>query len=320
MATIAATNSFRTTAPGAYDRVFYSGMAIAMALTVVTGFARTYYLRSYFGPSVSVTGGTALSPLVHLHGALFTAWMVLFIVQTALVATRRVAIHRRLGLAAVALAVAMVVVGTKTAIIAAARGSAPPGLEPLVFLVVPIFDMILFSGFVATAVWRRRDKEAHKRLMLLAYASIIVAGVARIPGVIALGPLGFFALSFLFVAVRDDLRPVVARPDSLGLQVGTRAACPLGAGPPRAIEHRRVAIVCGVSDRFLGSSAFALRATARPARTLGVSPPHPQRSARTLGVSPRTLCEVPALSASVPAPSAKSPHPPANEVSYSPLS
>ena len=199
MATIAASNSFRTTAPSAYDRVFYSGMAIAMALTVVTGFARTYYLRSYFGPTASVTGGTALSPLVHLHGALFTAWMVLFIVQTALVATRRVAIHRRLGVAAVALAIAMVVVGTKTAITAAARGSAPPGLEPLVFLVVPIFDMILFSGFVATAVWRRRDKEAHKRLMLLAYASIIVAGVARIPGVIALGPLGFFALSFLFV-------------------------------------------------------------------------------------------------------------------------
>ena len=199
MATIAATHSFRTTAPGAYDRVFYSGMAIAMALTVATGFARTYYLRSYFGPSTSVTGGTSLTPLVHLHGALFTAWMVLFIVQTALVATRRVAIHRRLGLAAVALAVAMVVVGTKTAITAAARGSAPPGLEPVVFLVVPIFDLILFSGFVATALWRRRDKEAHKRLMLLAYASIIVAGVARIPGVIVLGPLGFFALSFLFV-------------------------------------------------------------------------------------------------------------------------
>ena len=200
MATIAATTIPRTT-PGAYDRVFYSGMAIAMALTVVTGFARTYYLRSYFGPSTSVTGGTALSPLVHLHGALFTAWMALFIIQTALIATRRVAIHRRLGLAGVALAAAMVVVGTQTAIAAAARGSAPPGLEPLVFLVVPIFDLILFSGFVGTAVWRRRDKEAHKRLMLLAYASIIVAGVARIPGVIALGPLGFFAASFMFAVI-----------------------------------------------------------------------------------------------------------------------
>lgn len=201
MATIAATTYSRTTAPGAYDRLFYSGMALTMALTVVIGFARTYYLRSYFGPSTSVTGGTALSPLVHIHGALFTAWIALFIVQTALVAARRIAIHRALGLAGVALAAAMVVVGTQTAIAAAARGSAPPGLEPVVFLVVPLFDLILFSGFVATAVYRRRDKEAHKRLMLLAYMSIIVAGVARIPGMITLGPLGFFAVSFLFAVV-----------------------------------------------------------------------------------------------------------------------
>ncbi len=198
MATIVATNTARIAAPGASDRMFYTGMSLAMALIVFAGFARTYYLRGYFGPSTSVTGGTSLSPLVHLHGILFTAWMMLFIVQTGLIAARRVAVHRRLGIAGVALAAGMVVVGTKTAITAAARGSAPPGLEPLVFLVVPLFDMVLFAGFVAMAVWRRRDKEAHKRLMLLAYVSIIVAGVARIPGVITLGPLGFFALSFLF--------------------------------------------------------------------------------------------------------------------------
>ena len=198
MATIAATAA-RAKAPGAHDRLFYSGMAILMSLTVVIGFARTYYLRSYFGDQISITGGTALTPLVHIHGLLFTAWMVLFIVQTALVATRRVAIHRRLGMAGVALAAAMVVVGTKTAIVAAARGSAPPGIEPLTFLVIPLFDLVLFSGFVATAVWRRRDKEAHKRLMLLAFVSIIVAGVGRIPGVGALGPPVFFGLSLLFV-------------------------------------------------------------------------------------------------------------------------
>lgn len=199
MTTIVATHAVRANTPGTYDRVFYSGMAVLMALTVVFGFARTYYMRGYFGAPPSVTGGTSLSPLVHVHGALFTAWMVLFIVQTALVAARRVAVHRRLGIAGVALAAAMLVVGTKTSIAAAARGSAPPGIEPLVFLVVPLFDMVLFAGFVATAVWRRRNKEAHKRLMLLAYVSIIVAGVARIPGIISFGPLAFFALSFLFI-------------------------------------------------------------------------------------------------------------------------
>src|ERR1700682_958818 len=89
---------------GAYDRVFYGGMAIAMALTVLAGVAPTYYLRFFGdGPRATVSGGPFTS-LVHVHGALFTGWVVLFIVQTALVATHRVAVHRRLGVAGAVLA------------------------------------------------------------------------------------------------------------------------------------------------------------------------------------------------------------------------
>jgi len=86
-----------------------------------------------------------------------------------------------------------------TAIHAAARGSAPPGVSPIAFLAVPLGDMFLFSLFVGMALWYRRDKEAHKRLMLLAYVSILAAAVARWPGVLPLGPFGFFGLTFLFV-------------------------------------------------------------------------------------------------------------------------
>jgi hypothetical protein len=136
-----------------------------------------------------------------VHGALFTAWVLLFIVQTALVAGHRVALHRRLGVAGAVLAAAMILAGTMTAIASAARGSAPPGVDPLTFLVIPLFDMILFASFVIAALVRRRDKEAHKRLMLLAYMSIIVAAVARLPGVLPGGPPAFFGLSFLFVVV-----------------------------------------------------------------------------------------------------------------------
>lgn len=184
---------------GAYDRLFYGGMAVAMGLTVFAGFAATYYLRLLDGgPKVTLTGGP-FTGLVHLHGALFTAWVLLFIVQTALVSSRRVAVHRRLGVAGGVLAAAMVAAGTTIAIATAARGSAPPGMDPLAFLIIPLFDMVLFSIFVATALTLRRDKEAHKRLMLLAYVSIIVAAVGRLPGVLAMGPPGFFGLSFLFV-------------------------------------------------------------------------------------------------------------------------
>jgi hypothetical protein len=86
-----------------------------------------------------------------------------------------------------------------TAIAGAARGAAPPGIDPLGFLAIPLFDMAFFAGFVTAAVWLRRNKEAHKRLMLLAYVSIIVAATARLPGVLAYGPLVFFGLAFTFV-------------------------------------------------------------------------------------------------------------------------
>ena len=186
---------------GRHDRLFYGGMAAALGLTVFAGFARTYYLRLFAGgPKATLTGGP-FTALVHVHGALFTAWVLLFIVQTALVASRRVAVHRRLGLAGAVLAAAMVVAGTILAIGTAARGAAPPGVDPLAFLAIPIFDMILFASFMTTALALRRDREAHKRLMLLAYISIIVAALARLPGVLPLGPPGFFGLAFLFIVV-----------------------------------------------------------------------------------------------------------------------
>ena len=196
----AATLPRPATVPAAtrYDRLFYGGMGVLLAAVAVAGFAPTFYLRSWFGAPPTVAGSTELTPLAQIHGAVFTAWMVLFIVQTSLIASRRVAVHRRLGFAGVGLAALMIVVGAMTAIAAARRGAAPPGTEPLPFLVVPLFDLVLFAIFVTAAVVRRRDKETHKRLMLLAYVSIIAAGVARLPGVLPYGPFAFFGIAYAF--------------------------------------------------------------------------------------------------------------------------
>ena len=75
----------------------------------------------------TVSGGP-FTLLVHLHGGLFTAWVLLFVAQTALVATRRVAVHRRQGLAGAVLAAAMIVFGTATALMTARRGGTAPGV------------------------------------------------------------------------------------------------------------------------------------------------------------------------------------------------
>ena len=183
------------------DRFFFGGMAIAMAVLVLVGFAPTYYMRFFSGGPHATTSGGPFTSLIHLHGALFTTWVLLFIMQTALVASHRVAVHRRLGVAGAALAAAMVTVGMITAVVTAKRGGAPPGVDPLVFLAIPLFDISLFAIFVAYGFLLRRDKEMHKRLMLLAYINIVVAAVARLPGVLPLGPLGFYGLGYTLVVV-----------------------------------------------------------------------------------------------------------------------
>jgi hypothetical protein len=186
---------------GSHDRVFYSSVAVAMALMAIAGFARTFYLGLFSGSPLATFGaGLPFTPLIYLHGVLFTAWVALFIVQTALISARRVTLHRRVGFGGALLAAAMIVVATMTALGAVQRGSGPPGISPLAFLAIPLFDMIMFAGFITAALALRRSKEAHKRLMLLAYVSILGAPAARLPGVLPLGPLAFYGIAFVFLA------------------------------------------------------------------------------------------------------------------------
>jgi len=74
---------------------FYLWVAIAAALIVFFGFARTYYLKGVFGTP-------PLSILLHAHAVLVTLWSVLFLIQARLVATHRIDLHRQLGVTAAA--------------------------------------------------------------------------------------------------------------------------------------------------------------------------------------------------------------------------
>jgi len=185
----------------ARDRRFFTGMALAFMLTVFVGFAPSFYLKPVFG-APGVSGAPILSPLMHVHGLAFTAWIVVLLVQTRLVAGRRLALHRRIGYGAAALAVAMVVLGVMAAVDAARRGAAPPGgPPPLVFMIIPIADMAIFATLVGAGMWFRNRSEIHKRLMLVSTIAILTAAIARWPGVLAAGPLAFFLLTDLFVVV-----------------------------------------------------------------------------------------------------------------------
>ncbi len=168
-------------------------MAAAMAVTVFIGFAPTFFLKVF-------SDSPPLSALLHVHGAAFASWYVILVTQATLIANGRPDIHRRLGLAAFCLAVAMVVLGVAAAVVAIRNNHLPPGLNPGSFLVLPFFGIAVFAILAGAGFLMRKRPETHKRLMLLASIAMLDAALARIPGVFALGgPLASFGLQDLFV-------------------------------------------------------------------------------------------------------------------------
>jgi len=97
------------------------------------------------------------------------------------------------------------------------EGHAPPGVAPLAFLAIPLFDVLVFAPLVAAGVYFRRRPETHKRLMLLATISLMAAPAARLPTALAAaGPFFYFGVVDLLLlsgvlydlAMRRKVHPV----------------------------------------------------------------------------------------------------------------
>lgn len=87
---------------------FFQGIAIFVLICVMMGFTPTFFLflRPLFRP---LFYAPTIPWYYFLHGALMTAWIALFLVQTSLVAGQRMDLHRRLGIGGAVLAVAVTI-------------------------------------------------------------------------------------------------------------------------------------------------------------------------------------------------------------------
>ncbi len=178
------------------DRRLFLLSAILFAAIVLIGFGRTYYFKM-------LTGAPALpSTLVHLHGFLMTTWVAFFILQVWLIRSKRPKVHMNLGIFGLALASILLIVSFFTAAAAAKFGStsSPPGIPPLAFFAVPLFDLVMFAIFFGGAIYYRKRLANHKRLMLLTVINFLPPAVARFPvaSLQTLGPLLFFGVPTFF--------------------------------------------------------------------------------------------------------------------------
>jgi len=150
-------------------------MAVLMLIITAVGFAPTYYLRSQFN-------GPLLTPVLSIHGVFCSLWVLMFLIQTSLIAASQVRFHRRLGLFSVILAGLLVassllvlyeVIQTSDDLAGSMSWIAPLVWGNLVILTA-------FSLFVGLGVVFRRRPDTHNRLMLLATVSMMGQPLVRI--------------------------------------------------------------------------------------------------------------------------------------------
>ncbi len=154
------------------DRYFYFFMSLVIAAVVIYGFSHTIDMNLIHPPYPR--------PLIlYFHGAIFSAWIVLLMIQSGLIRTRNVKLHRKMGLGGVGLGIAIPIVGIPTGVAMAKFNTLHGATDAAQFLIVPFFDMIVFSIVFGLAILWRTKPEFHRRLMLVASCALTVAAFNR---------------------------------------------------------------------------------------------------------------------------------------------
>jgi hypothetical protein len=164
-----------TTRPGLFSQYFYFFMSLLIAAVVIYGFSRTV--------DQNLIHATPIRPwILYLHAAVFSGWVVFFIVQTALVRVHKVRVHRTLGWFGVGIGVLIPVLGISTAITMARFKTAQlHATDAAAFLIVPFLDISCFTIAFALAIYWRKKPEFHRRLMLVATCALTAAAFGRFP-------------------------------------------------------------------------------------------------------------------------------------------
>lgn len=180
------------------DRALFLAAAVLFPLLVLIGYFKTYYFSAFFSDARPMANA-----LVHAHAVVMSLWVLYFAAQIALVRTKNIKLHMTMGMVGIALAVLVVVVGMATAYDShIVRHTAPPGLNPYSFMIVPIFSVALFIIYFAGAIYYRKRPAEHKTLMLLTAFNFLPAALVRIPPIGEnFGIFGAFAAADLLAIV-----------------------------------------------------------------------------------------------------------------------
>jgi hypothetical protein len=178
---------------------FYVWTAIAFVLISLVAFAPSYFIPvaagRFDGP-----------PILHLHGILFFAWPVFFLVQASLAASARLDLHRTVGLIGIALSTAMIFAGS-AALSSALNTWIRQGTEAQgrATTVVAFSGLVMFGVFVVAAIKNVRRPDYHKRYMLLATLAMMQGASGRIAFYLGIGHTIPFSRPGMFMPAAPQL-------------------------------------------------------------------------------------------------------------------
>jgi len=151
---------------------FFLWMTVAMAALVFGGFSLTYFIPMATGTL------QAVPPVTHVHGAVYFSWMLLLVYQAVLVHRRRVVTHRGLGLLGIAIASALVILGTLVTVLFARSDLADPAIYGVTY--ISLVAIVAFGSLFALAMRNLNDPAAHKRYVLMATLAFVIGALNRI--------------------------------------------------------------------------------------------------------------------------------------------
>ena len=125
-------------------------------------------------------------PLVlYVHVATAASFMILVVVQAALVMRRKLALHRRIGELGFYLGTIAAVSAFASSLVlrhdSVMSHTADQRIASIAFLSIPLNGVIAFSILLACAYFWRHKSAVHRRCILLAAAVLTLPAVARIP-------------------------------------------------------------------------------------------------------------------------------------------
>jgi len=154
-----------------------SGVLLAVLLI---GFAPSFFLRGRVSVPFKLL---SLPPYLAIHGAVLTTWFVLVFVQSCLVSAHRTDLHRRLGIAAIGVAILVIPISALVVVRAVPRLISVGIPRPALYGIIlgDFVALSLFCVFVGAAVYtRRRRTDIHKRLMIASCFTIYGPVLSRI--------------------------------------------------------------------------------------------------------------------------------------------